>query len=679
MNNLGFSKDSVNIGDFRIKGEGETLIIGNENGGDGYILPTEKGTEGQVITMNADNTTSFQDSGASTIERPIQNLFTMLTPRTSYTTGNPDPYQVSSSGSNVIDTADFQVGDVIRVRAEGYYVNTALNPATSPCTIQHQWFISYPNSSPSNETLSTPVSFNGSGGNWFNEIIFTWESATSVRITFNGKINYNTGFAVSDDVRALDWFVGGAAPPGTERPKTAGAPYYFYPPPSLFEIIGQNLTVSGSGYAIATNYYIDKMNTDALVSGGGSPTIDHLALSNLNAGDAGHAQFALLQGRSGGQILSGGITPANFLTLKSHTAGLNNIVIKDLNTTFEKNIDMNNNNIDNVFEVNSANTLLLGNSTNDDEVAINPNINSGVIAYASTGKKISLVADGGNNVVNIEPTKTDFLNNIDMTGNDINSVVNINIDDTGRIENTNNGYSLRNSRDGPTDNIFIAPTENIFFKSLNLQSGVNIIFPFPNNQIGHPFIGEKLQVLWVNSINGFTPVGGLFSGTSDSLNVAATTAEISIMPLTFVGVGPAVPPNGFSVGDSFELKLSGPFNSANSDTLTIRLKGGPTATTLLSTLVVPLNASSGSVFQLTVFFQIRAIGGAGVADIISDADLTYNQSGAGGAFVGEQSLSQNNTTFDTTVANILDVTAQFGSASASNDMTTRISKLQKTF
>jgi hypothetical protein len=117
----------------------------------------------------------------------------------------------------------------------------------------------------------------------------------------------------------------------------------------------------------------------------------------------------------------------------------------------------------------------------------------------------------------------------------------------------------------------------------------------------------------------------------------------------------------------------------NNDTLTIRLKGGPTATTLLSTLVVPLNASSASVFQLSVFFQIRAIGGAGVADIVSDADLTYNQSGAGGSFVGEQSLSQNNTTFDTTGANILDVTAQFSSNSANNDMTTRVSKLQKTF
>jgi hypothetical protein len=62
MNNLGFSNDSVNIGDFRIKGQNETLIIGNENGGNGYILPTQKGTVGQVITMNADNSTSFQDA-----------------------------------------------------------------------------------------------------------------------------------------------------------------------------------------------------------------------------------------------------------------------------------------------------------------------------------------------------------------------------------------------------------------------------------------------------------------------------------------------------------------------------------------------------------------------------------------------------------------------------------------
>ena len=87
MNNLGFSNDNLHIGDVRIKGQDESLIIGNENGGDGYILPTEKGTEGQVITMNADNSTSFQDAGGTGSARVIQKLFEMsVTYRSQYIT-----------------------------------------------------------------------------------------------------------------------------------------------------------------------------------------------------------------------------------------------------------------------------------------------------------------------------------------------------------------------------------------------------------------------------------------------------------------------------------------------------------------------------------------------------------------------------------------------------------------
>ena len=460
------------------------------------------------------------------------------------------------------------------------------------------------------------------------------------------------------------------------------------------------------------------------------------------------------------------LDPAKKIDLK--VGGLAKVEVKNNEIQLNENLNMNNNNIDDVNEVNSSNTLLLGNNANNDEVAINPNINSGVVAYASAGKKISLVADGGNNVVNIEPTKTDFLNNVDMGGNDvtnvstidmvndgsseisnvfringssvnslymignilsatatnqdvilrcnnpsscirfrvgtsatpnrlfvcdtevksfvpldmdsndINNVANINVDDNAIIENTNNGYSLRNSRDGPTDNIFIAPTENIFFKALNLQDGVNMIFPFPNNQIGHPFIGEKLQALWVNSINGFTPVGGLFSGTSDSLTLSASTVEQTILPLTFVGTL-SVPPDGFQIGDSFHCVLAGDFGSNNGDTLTIRLKAGPASTTILGTLVVPLNNSSASSFETEIDFQIRNVGGAGVADIVTNFDFTYNQSGGGGAFVGERGVSQNNTTFDTTVLNTLEITAQFSSNNVANSIKTVVSKLTKDF
>ncbi len=330
------------------------------------------------------------------------------------------------------------------------------------------------------------------------------------------------------------------------------------------------------------------------------------------------------------------------------------------------------------------------------------------IKNLNTGDNIRLFGDGiqlkdqaGTNYLTLDATEITSFKGINMNTNDItnaNVIVRssngnlIDFDAGGGLElqsGVGNNIDIKAGSDtaqisGGNASIGETTTNmSLLFQSnaASIQQGLTNIASFT------PTLNTSYQDLDMNnngitnvtSINGLTPVGGLFSGTSDSLNVAATTAEISILPLTFAGIGFGVPPNGFSVGDCFELKLSGPFNSANSDTLTIRLKGGATSTTLLATLVVPLNASSGSVFQLSVFFQIRAIGAAGVADIISDADLTYNQSGGGGSFVGEQSLSQNNTTFDTTVANILDVTAQFSSGSASNDMTTRVSKLQKTY
>jgi len=43
MNNLGYSNDTLLIGTSRIKGQGQTLIIGDDNNGLGYVLPVEKG------------------------------------------------------------------------------------------------------------------------------------------------------------------------------------------------------------------------------------------------------------------------------------------------------------------------------------------------------------------------------------------------------------------------------------------------------------------------------------------------------------------------------------------------------------------------------------------------------------------------------------------------------------
>ena len=652
MNNLGYSNDNLHIGDVRIKGQNETLIIGNENSGNGYILPTEKGNTGDVLTMNADNSTSFQPipDPPTTIEKPIQNLLTMLTPRTSYTQGNADPYFLSVSGSEIVDTTDFEVGDVIRVRVEGYYVNNATNPTTTPCTITHQWFINMPNTSPSNETLSSPVQFFGSGGNWFNEVIITWESASSVRISFNGKINYNTGGALSDEVRALNWFVGGSAPPGTERPKSAGSPYYIYPPPTSLQIRGQNRTDLGDGYAIATNYYMDKMNVNALVSGGGVPTIDHLTLSNLNVAsgsgdvDAGHSTLVCLDGRAGGQQIIGG-RGSGTLILKSNdtTPLINNIELgSGLDTKIHK-----------IFSNSVAAPLVIEHESAIDKIDLRIN-NNNKVEIKDT--EIQLNEDlnlNNNSLLNALGLNTQFL--LATSQIETSLIVGLGV---GPLPITSNDLTLTENNLPGGEYMNFNNVRTLSYKPLDMNNG-----PINN----------------VVAINNLTPVGGLFAGTADSLTLTASTAEQSILPTAFVGPGFSVPPNAFQIGDSFHCVLAGDFGSNNGDTLTIRLKAGPTSTTILATLVVPLNNSSGSSFETEIDFQLRNIGGAGVADICSNFDFTYNQSGGGGAFVGERGVFQNNTTFDTTVLNILEITAQFSSTNASNTIKTIVSKLSKDF
>lgn len=185
--------------------------------------------------------------------------------------------------------------------------------------------------------------------------------------------------------------------------------------------------------------------------------------------------------------------------------------------------------------------------------------------------------------------------------------------------------------------------------------------------------------LWVNNINGLTPYGGVFSGTSPSrLNKPSTggAIEVSLLPTSFVG-SVSVPANTFQIS-SYHLVLAGSFGANNGDTLTLRLKAGATSTIILATLVVPLSNASGS-FECEVDFQLRNVGGAGVADICSNFDFTYNKSNAGGAFVGERGVFQNNTTFDTTTLNILEITGQFSSINASNSIQSEVQRLTRTY
>jgi len=168
---------------------------------------------------------------------------------------------------------------------------------------------------------------------------------------------------------------------------------------------------------------------------------------------------------------------------------------------------------------------------------------------------------------------------------------------------------------------------------------------------------------------------GLFSQTSDSIPIANTTIEGSLID---GGIGTlTVPANGFQVGSSFTASLSGIINSRNNDTLTIRLK---TASGILfaSTGPITMPNTTNKFWDIEAHFTVRQIGGAGVASIVCSGGFTYSKN-ASNAFEGGDFSNINNTTFNTTISNTLQITAQWGVADPLNSIYTQYFTLYKTF
>ena len=169
-------------------------------------------------------------------------------------------------------------------------------------------------------------------------------------------------------------------------------------------------------------------------------------------------------------------------------------------------------------------------------------------------------------------------------------------------------------------------------------------------------------------------VFGLYAQTGNSITVSGTTSELSIIG---PGVGTLnVPTNGFSVGDSFVVRVSGDLGANNGDDLTLRVKSGSAEFGVVGPLNMPNVTSSHFSFEVT--FTIRAVGTAGNAKIQSSGFFTFTQN-AGGTFEGDNFSTLNQTTFDTTIPNQLDITAQFNSTNSANFIFTEILVLNKIY
>lgn len=167
---------------------------------------------------------------------------------------------------------------------------------------------------------------------------------------------------------------------------------------------------------------------------------------------------------------------------------------------------------------------------------------------------------------------------------------------------------------------------------------------------------------------------GLFAQTANSPTITATTSELTLID---GGVGTlTVPANGFTVGDSFRVDMGGLMSAHNNDTIRIRLKAGSVDLGDSGPLTLP--QISNQVWMLSVTFTVRAIGGAGVASIVSLAQFHILKK-ASGTQEGFAWNTINNTTFNTTVSNTLNITAQFSSTNVNNSIYSDIFTLSKTY
>ena len=165
---------------------------------------------------------------------------------------------------------------------------------------------------------------------------------------------------------------------------------------------------------------------------------------------------------------------------------------------------------------------------------------------------------------------------------------------------------------------------------------------------------------------------GLFNQTGSYTGVSASLDESSLIG---GGIGTlSVPANSFTQGDAYEATFSGTCTFHNGDELQIRVKAD--GITLADTGIITLTRADLERWNLNINFSIHQIGGAGTAIIASSGIFQYTQH-ASSTFSGRNFGLINSSSFDTTILNTLEVTAQFDHND--NVISTDIFTLRKTY
>jgi len=162
---------------------------------------------------------------------------------------------------------------------------------------------------------------------------------------------------------------------------------------------------------------------------------------------------------------------------------------------------------------------------------------------------------------------------------------------------------------------------------------------------------------------------GLYAQTVQSPTITNTTTETSIIG-TGVG-GLTVPANTFQVGSSYHGKIGGVISNQNNDTIIVRIKTG--STILASTGTITLSTATTQGWECELDFTIATIGATG--SMCTNGNFAYNRnSGSLEGFV-----FQDVQTIDTTIANTLDITVEWGQAKTQDEIYSANFVLFKTY
>ena len=321
---------------------------------DGYRMPKLRGTIGQVLTQSNTGVATFEDlpqTGTNTL------IGSVIVPRATYGAGNWANIATSFSGTTSIAGSTWAIGDVFRIKISG----TSDHVGGTGGTAFLRFKVGALLTATSNDIY--PTSNSNSTNDPFEIYICLTRTGTN-------SINYvGTGFYLDHGSLTIKEINFGRGTIGSYDPAVTYG----------IDVEYQDNSTSGTGNAHL--YYI--CNSGLWTQSTPSSVIpvisttDHTALNNLELGDAGHSQFALLAGRSGGQVLDGGVIATESIQFRSNAVQPTDAI------AFLSPVDMKFNDIINVSDMEVSGIM----TVNSPIIA-----NSGIDTSTDPGSELSIAS-----------------------------------------------------------------------------------------------------------------------------------------------------------------------------------------------------------------------------------------------------------------------------------------------